>query len=81
MLLSVALLPGSLRLGRVALAESAYAARKLLEGNDKYRRLLAATHDEDSVAGLSAQVTQVEEQFTRSLRDAIETGQLLALPA
>ncbi|MCW2943186.1 MAG: hypothetical protein JWN00_6171 [Actinomycetia bacterium] len=57
---------------RVAKLESAFTARTLLDGNDKYRALLAATHDEESVTELS--------EGTRSLRDAVEAGQMLALP-
>lgn len=65
---------------RVAEVESVYTAQKMLGDNHKYMDLLAATSDEESVAELAAHADGVSKQFTESLREAIEAGQVLALP-
>jgi hypothetical protein len=60
-------------------ADAAYRARHLMDSNDKYRELLARTHDETALAGLSDRARALEETLARSVREAIDTGRTLAL--
>lgn len=64
---------------RVMEADAAYRARHLMDSNDKYRELLARTHDETALAGLSDRARALEETLARSVREAIDTGRTLAL--
>ncbi|MEV5559036.1 hypothetical protein AB0L44_35700 [Nonomuraea wenchangensis] len=64
---------------RVQEADAALRAREALDNNHKYRALLAATDDTEGMAALTAHGDALEETLARSVREAIEAGQTLAV--
>lgn len=64
----------------VARAEQVYAARTMMDDNQKYMDLLAETHDEESVAELTAEARRLARRFAGDLEEAIEAGKVLLLP-
>ncbi|TMR98659.1 hypothetical protein [Nonomuraea basaltis] len=64
---------------RVQEADAALRAREALGNNDKYRELLAHTDDAEGIGALTAHGDALEETLARSVREAIEAGQTLAL--
>jgi hypothetical protein len=64
----------------VARAEQVYAARTMMDDNQKYMDLLAETHDEESVAELTAEARRLARRFAGDLEEAIEAGKVLVLP-
>ena len=64
---------------RVQEADAALRARAALDNNDKYRALLAHTDDADAMRSLEASGDALEQTLAKSVREAIEAGQTLAL--
>ncbi|MCK2216761.1 hypothetical protein MF672_023595 [Actinomadura sp. ATCC 31491] len=64
---------------RVQEADAALRAREALDNNHKYRALLAQTDDTEGMAALAAHGDALEETLARSVREAIEAGQTLAV--
>ncbi|WP_188188111.1 hypothetical protein [Nonomuraea sp. SYSU D8015] len=64
---------------RVQEADAALRAREALDNNDKYRELLAQTDDAEGMRALAAHGDALEETLAKSVREAIEAGQTLAL--
>jgi hypothetical protein len=64
---------------RVQEADAALRARTALGNNEKYRALLAHTDDAEGMRELAAHGDALEETLARSVRQAIEAGQTLAL--
>ncbi|MCG5215412.1 hypothetical protein [Streptosporangium sp. KLBMP 9127] len=65
---------------RVAAADAALRARDLMKSNDKYRDLLARTHDTEGLRDLADQVRDLESRLAGSLRDVVAAGRTLAVP-
>ncbi|GLW06992.1 hypothetical protein Misp01_21220 [Microtetraspora sp. NBRC 13810] len=65
---------------RVLEADAALRAQELMDGNDRYRDLLAQTGDVQGLTVLTEQVDALENALAGSLRDAIEAGRTLAVP-
>jgi hypothetical protein len=61
-------------------ADAALRAQDLLRSNDKYRYLLAHTDDAQGMHYLAAQAGVVEDTLARTVTEAIQTGQTLAIP-
>ncbi|MEW9554254.1 hypothetical protein [Nonomuraea sp. NPDC050783] len=64
---------------RVQETDAALRARAALDNNHKYRALLARTDDAEGMDALAAHGDALEETLARSVREAIEAGQTLAV--
>ncbi|MCW2883207.1 MAG: hypothetical protein JWL58_69 [Streptosporangiaceae bacterium] len=65
---------------RVRAADSALVAQRMMAHNDKYRDLLAQTHDRQGIQGLADEAGRMETQLQNSVLAAVEAGQALVLP-
>ena len=65
---------------RVRAADSALVAQRMMAQNDKYRDLLAQTHDQQAIRGLAEEARRMETQLQNSVLAAVAAGQALALP-
>lgn len=63
-----------------AVADSAYAAKKLVDVNDEYRGLLTRSGDTEGFGYLAAEAEQVEMRLRSGLAEAITLGRSLAVP-
>ncbi|WP_143044116.1 hypothetical protein [Nonomuraea jiangxiensis] len=65
---------------RVQEADAALLAQEMLGDNDQYRNLLARTDDVEGMRQLTYQAVAASEVLAKSVRDAIEVGQMLIPP-
>ncbi|MGI8334858.1 hypothetical protein ACRYCC_33310 [Actinomadura scrupuli] len=65
---------------RVRAADSALVAQRMMARNDRYRDLLAQTHDRQGIQGLADEAGRMADQLESSVHAAVEAGQALALP-
>lgn len=65
---------------RVRAADSALVAQRMMARNDRYRDLLAQTHDRQGIQELADEAGRMATQLESSVHAAVEAGQALALP-
>ncbi|MFI7618253.1 hypothetical protein ACIBP6_44245 [Nonomuraea terrae] len=65
---------------RVQEADAALLAQEMLRDNDQYRDLLARTDDVEGMRHLTHQAVAASEVLAKSVREAIEVGQMLIAP-